>query len=196
MTAILGRATDDENMKSSFLLAPVAIVLGSLGCNHSPPPPPAAPTTTTTTVQTTTVTTTLRPASAGKSNSSLYLSDELRKLCAITSIESTKQAPKFAFDESDVSAEDRDVLAAVATCLTQGPLKGRSVKLVGRTDARGATDYNMALGARRADAVQKYLANLGVPAGQMTETSRGELDATGKGEEGYKKDRRGDIDVM
>ena len=53
------------------------------------------------------------------------------------------------------------------------PLKGRSVKLVGRADPRGTQEYNMALGERRSNAVLKYLAALGVGAGQMTETSRG-----------------------
>jgi outer membrane protein OmpA-like peptidoglycan-associated protein len=88
------------------------------------------------------------------------------------------------------------VLAKVAECLTAGQLKGKSVKLIGRADARGTTEYNMALGARRANAVLKYLGNLGVPAAQLSETSRGELDATGAGEEGYRRDRRVDIDVL
>jgi peptidoglycan-associated lipoprotein len=75
-------------------------------------------------------------------------------------------------------------------------LKGRSVRLVGRADPRGTQEYNMALGERRSNAVGKYLAGLGVGSGQMSETSRGALDATGSDEAAWRKDRRVDLDVL
>jgi peptidoglycan-associated lipoprotein len=84
----------------------------------------------------------------------------------------------------------------VAQCLTTGPLKGRSVKFVGRADPRGTQEYNMALGERRANAVMKYLAGLGVGAPQMTDTSRGALDATGSDAAAWRQDRRVDIDLV
>jgi len=92
-----------------------------------------------------------RPASAppGKPKSSVHLSDRLRELCNIATIESVTEAPKFDFDRSELLAEDRDVLARVAQCLTTGPLKGRAIQLVGRADPRGTQEYNMALGERR-----------------------------------------------
>lgn len=164
-----------------------AIVLGVGGCRHETQPaatPTAGPSASS-------------PASApGKPNSSIFLSGALREQCKIDKIESAKAAPKFQFDESSITQEDRDVLGRVAECLVTGPLKGRSVQLVGRADSRGTTDYNMALGARRADAVMKYLGGLGVGAAQMRETSRGELDATGSNEEAFRNDRRVDIDVL
>ena len=92
--------------------------------------------------------------------------------------------------------DDRDVLAQVAQCLTTGPLKGHSVKLVGRADPRGTQEYNMALGERRSNAVVKYLSGLGVGAGQLRETSRGALDATGNDDATWRQDHRVDIDVL
>jgi peptidoglycan-associated lipoprotein len=138
----------------------------------------------------------LAPATPGKSNSTIYLSDRLRKACGITTVDTIKDTPKFDFDQSAILPEDRDVLALVAQCLTTGPLKGRSVRLVGRADPRGTPEYNMALGERRASSVMKYLGALGVGAPQLQETSRGALDATGSDAAAWRQDRRVDIDLL
>jgi peptidoglycan-associated lipoprotein len=166
----------------------------SMACAQEESKPAVAPTLTTTT--TASVSIPLAPAAPGKTNSSIYLSDRLRQACGITVIESAKEAPKFNFDQSAILPEDRDVLAQVAQCLTTGPLKGRSVRLVGRADPRGTQEYNMALGERRSNATLKYLTALGVDPKQMTETSRGALDATGNDEAAWQQDRRVDIDIL
>jgi peptidoglycan-associated lipoprotein len=138
----------------------------------------------------------LAPASPGKEKSTIYLSDRLRKACGITTVDTIKDTPKFAFDQSAILPEDRDVLALVAQCLTTGALKGRSVRFVGRADPRGTQEYNMALGERRANAVMKYLGALGVGAPQMSDTSRGALDATGTDDAAWREDRRVDVDLL
>jgi peptidoglycan-associated lipoprotein len=173
------------------LLFALVTLSGALGCGHEETKPSAVPTTASVVSPAT-----LAPASPGKTNSTIYLSDRLRQACGITTIASVKDAPKFDFDQNAVLPEDRDVLAQVAECLTTGPLKGRSVRLVGRADPRGTQEYNMALGERRSNAVGKYLAGLGVGSGQMSETSRGALDATGSDEAAWRKDRRVDLDVL
>jgi peptidoglycan-associated lipoprotein len=169
-----------------FALAPLGTALTASGCHHEEAKPAEAPVALVV----------LTPASPGKPNSLIYLSEDIRKACGITTIESVKEAPKFAFDQAAITQEDRDVLAQIAQCLMTGPLKGRRVKLVGRADPRGTTQYNMVLGARRSDTVMKYLADLGVNAQQMTVSSRGALDATGDDPAAWNNDRRVDIDVM
>lgn len=177
-----------STFSTAALAAALVTLSAAIGCGHEEAKPAAAPTAAAPVA--------LGPAAPGKPGSSVYLSDALRQACGITNIESVKEAPKFEFDQQDILPEDRDVLARVAECLTTGPLKGHSVKLVGRADPRGTQEYNMALGARRSNSVQKYLANLGVPAPQLTETSRGSLDATGHDEAAWREDRRVDIDVL
>ena len=103
------------------------------------------------------------------------------------------RAPKFDFDDAELLPEDRDVLEQVAKCVTTGPLKGRKLALVGRADPRGDTEYNMVLGSHRAHAVNAYLSGLGVDQKRLRDTSRGELDATGTDEGGFRLDRRVDI---
>jgi peptidoglycan-associated lipoprotein len=121
---------------------------------------------------------------------------DVRKVCGIKEVPratALEDAPKFDFDSSDLTEEEKTVLKQVAECLTTGPLKGRSVALVGRADPRGEPEYNMALGAYRASTVRSYLGNLGVEAHRMKETSRGALDATGTEESSWHDDRRVDI---
>jgi peptidoglycan-associated lipoprotein len=151
------------------------------GCAHDPPPPPI----------TTTTTPTVKPPANKNTDQVVNLDKEIRQSC---SIDDTTRAPKFDFDSTDLSSNDRDVLSKLATCLTTGTLKGRSVALVGRADPRGETEYNMNLGESRAAAVKRYLSNLGVEGGHLRETSRGALDAKGKDEETWRQDRR--VDVM
>ena len=140
--------------------------------------------------------TTTTSADQGKPNpqSALNISDEIRKLCGI--VDNSEKAPKFDFNSSDLSPEEKDLLSQVAKCLTEGPLKGKNVQLVGRADPRGEQEYNMELGERRADQVKRYLGGLGVENNRMNLTSRGELDASGKDEEGWRKDRRVDINLV
>ncbi len=168
-----------------------ALALFAIGCGHEEIK--SATTTTTTTVAPAKA---LAPASPGKTNSTIYLSERFRTLCGITAIDSAKDSPKFDFDQSAITPEDRDVLAQVAQCLTTGALKGRPVKLVGRADPRGTAEYNMALGERRANAVSKYLSALGVASSQLSDTSRGSLDATGASDATWRQDRRVDIDLV
>jgi peptidoglycan-associated lipoprotein len=170
-------------------LAALLLTLSITGCAEEAKPA-AVPTTAVVTAPP------LAPATPGKSNSTIYLSDRLRKACGITTVDTVKDTPKFNFDQSSILPEDRDVLALVAQCLTTGALKGRTVRLVGRADPRGTEEYNMALGERRASSVMKYLAAMGVGAPQMQDTSRGALDATGSDTAAWQQDRRVDIDLL
>ena len=130
--------------------------------------------------------------SAKAKRSNVHLDDEIMRLCAIH-IDNVDRAPKFDFDDAELLPEDRDVLEQVAKCVTTGPLKGRKLALVGRTDPRGDTEYNMVLGEHRADSVETYLANLGVEPNNLMKTSRGELDAEGTDDDSWRRDRRVDI---
>lgn len=122
----------------------------------------------------------------------IAVDDEIAKRCGLV-VGKSEAAPKFDFDRSELSPGDREVLHQVATCVTTGPLKGRSLRLVGRTDPRGEVEYNLALGGRRAGAAREILVQAGVDKKHLEETSRGELDAAGKNEEGWRQDRRVDI---
>jgi peptidoglycan-associated lipoprotein len=162
------------------------------GGNKEFPPPKAARTEAPAPAEQTT--TTSAEAAKPKPNSPLNISDEIRQACGI--VDNSDKAPKFDYDSSDLSPAEKDLLSQLAKCLAEGPLKGRSIQLVGRADPRGEQEYNMQLGERRADQVKKYLSGLGVESGRVSDTSRGKLDATGTDEAGWRKDRRVDINLV
>jgi len=99
----------------------------------------------------------------------------------------------FAYDSAHLSGRDASVVDQLATCLRQGPLAGRHVRLVGRADSRGDGEYNLVLGGNRADAIQKALTDRRVAVSQLSTTSRGALDARGVDESGWQLDRRVDV---
>ena len=121
--------------------------------------------------------------------SSVSISDEIRTKCGIPDADAY-----FTFDSSHLTTSDRTPLDVVARCFISGPLAGRSVKLVGRADPRGESDYNVTLGQSRADAVGTYLDGRGLAKGKTLTTSRGSMDASGTDESSWQHDRR--VDVM
>ena len=122
---------------------------------------------------------------------SLAVSEDIVTICKI----SRTPAPKFDTNANELRDGDKSMLTAIAKCMTEGGLKGRSVTLTGRADVRGETEHNMALGERRASAASRYLSSLGVKSDRLQSSSRGELDATGTDEGGWQEDRSVDIDI-
>ena len=125
----------------------------------------------------------------------LAVSADIIAACGIKAAP-TSGSPKFDYDKDELTPEDRAVLDQIATCLTTGALKGRTVDLIGRADPRGTEEYNLGLGSRRAGSVGAYLGRLGVGQPQMAVTTRGALDATGTDEASYAQDRRVDIQLQ
>ena len=78
----------------------------------------------------------------------------------------------FDFDRYDLRADARDTLKANAAWLKQNP--SSSVEIEGHCDERGTSEYNLALGAKRAQTAKDYLVNLGVPQQRLSTISFGE----------------------
>jgi len=78
----------------------------------------------------------------------------------------------FDFDRYDLSADARTVLRANADWLKAN--SGARVEIEGHCDERGTNEYNLALGAKRAQAAREYLTSLGVAAGRLSTISYGE----------------------
>lgn len=77
----------------------------------------------------------------------------------------------FDLDKADIRSDARAALGKTADFLRNYP----QVKVVveGHCDERGSTEYNLALGDRRAAAVKQYLVSLGIGADRMTSISYG-----------------------
>ena len=99
----------------------------------------------------------------------------------------------FKFDRSDLSAEARAALVHHANRLKSNP--GLRYRLEGHADERGTREYNLALGERRAQAIERYLQVQGVSANQLETISYGEENPVDRGttEAAYARNRRVEI---
>ena len=77
----------------------------------------------------------------------------------------------FDTDKFDIDEEDQAVLRSQASWLARYPTK--RVTIEGHCDERGTREYNMALGERRANAVQAYLNSNGAKSSQLDTVSYG-----------------------
>ena len=101
-----------------------------------------------------------------------------------------KRVVHFNYDSSDLSNEDYQTLQGHAQYLVANA--NSKVALTGHTDERGTREYNMALGERRAKAVESFLITNGVAATQLEAVSYGKempVDA-GHDENAWKENRR------
>ncbi|MEX2224148.1 MAG: peptidoglycan-associated lipoprotein Pal [Candidatus Rokuibacteriota bacterium] len=78
----------------------------------------------------------------------------------------------FSFDKSDVRPEDAKTLDAGAAYLKAN--SNQLVLIEGHCDERGTSEYNLALGERRAKAAMNYLVSQGIEASRITTISYGE----------------------
>lgn len=105
----------------------------------------------------------------------------------------SKRSVYYAYDEYTVKPEFRPLLEAHARYLKQHP--GATVTIEGNCDERGSREYNLALGQRRADGVQRLMVLMGAGSGQIEAVSLGEEKpkAPGHDEQSWAQNRHSDL---
>ena len=172
-------------MTTRWLTVALSLATGVLvGCSSNPSPPPAAPPNEPQ----------MQPA-AGKA------SEQVRQQPQAESEEPTEESTVvtatgvaieqplaeacnvqlaeafFEFDSNKLVPPATETLDKIATCVSTGPLKGKPILLVGRTDPRGTDTYNLNLGMSRAEAVAKYLEKHGVTPSSIRLDTEGKIGA-------------------
>ena len=96
----------------------------------------------------------------------------------------------FLIDQSTLTPEARGILTSQANWLNQHP--GYTAIIEGHADEQGTREYNLALGARRATAVQEFLIANGVAGNRLRTVSYGKERplAVCSDEQCYSKNRR------
>ncbi len=99
----------------------------------------------------------------------------------------------FPFDVDAIQDADKDKIVTHAQNLAQNP--NLKVRIEGNADERGSSEYNLALGQRRAKNTKKALVLGGAKASQITTVSYGEEKprAVGHDESAWSQNRRADI---
>jgi peptidoglycan-associated lipoprotein len=97
----------------------------------------------------------------------------------------------FDYDKYSVRDDDKDLLSRQAAWLQKYPQVRVTVE--GHCDERGTREYNLALGARRANAVKEYLVSLGISTSRVDTISYGKERpiCTESDESCYSQNRRG-----
>jgi len=101
----------------------------------------------------------------------------------------------FDFDRYAIKTSEYGKIQALKDYLAKNPTQ--RVLIEGNCDWRGTTEYNMALGEKRANAVRRYAISIGIPAAKIQTLSLGSSKATERGTEAeMSKDRRGEIVIL
>lgn len=102
------------------------------------------------------------------------------------------QTVYFEYDSSNIRSDARGALKSNVEVIngTDG-----TVTVEGHCDERGSSEYNLALGERRANAVKRYLVDLGVPSSKLRTVSFGEdrPAVQGHDESAWRYNRRADF---
>lgn len=163
-----------RNLSSMMILSGV---MAFAGCSSTTPPTNSEPSAATTTAAA--KTDTKKKLESAKTNESTTKAPASSSLDALQRGESTATPASsplkdvyFDFDRYDLRADAREILKANSAWFKANP--GAQVQIEGHADERGTTEYNVALGSRRAESVKDYLVTLGTSAERLSTISYGE----------------------
>jgi peptidoglycan-associated lipoprotein len=102
----------------------------------------------------------------------------------------------FDYDSEQLTAESEDRLRTKATLLRANP--SLQLRVEGHADARGSTEYNLALAQRRAETVRNFLANYGIEGERIQTLSYGEERPAVEGDDdsAYALNRRAEFALV
>ena len=141
----------------------------------TPPPPPAPPPPAAT------------PKPAPLTEEQIFAQTSLAELNAQRPLADVF----FDYDQSGIRDDGRGPMQKNADWLKRWT--STQITVEGHADERGSSEYNLALGSRRATAVKDYLVNLGVPTTRITVVSKGKETpfCTTSTEQCWQQNRRG-----
>ena len=106
---------------------------------------------------------------------------EMAEMAEMTQAAFVNEDIHFAFDSFLIDPEAERIVGEKAAWLRDNG--GASIQIEGHCDERGTSDYNLALGERRANAVQQYLTVLGIAPDRLSTISYGEEQPLDPGHE-------------
>jgi len=132
-------------------------------------------------------------ASAGTAQSSVTTVDLSKSAAGKALAGPAERVVLFDFDSVLIKDEYRPVVEGHAKALSAN--RSRKIAVEGHTDERGGREYNLALGQRRAEAVQRALVLLGAGEPQIEATSFGKERPANPGhdEAAWAQNRRAEI---
>jgi peptidoglycan-associated lipoprotein len=168
-------------------VATAILAIAACGGDPAPPPPPPAPATPPPAAP--------RPAATQPTNNAANDAARQREAALAQMRTTMAEMVFFDYDRSDIRQDARAVLDRKARILRDEPTV--RIRVGGHADARGSTEYNLALGSRRADAVRSYLTAAGIQGARIEIVSFGEDRPLERGsnEAAWSRNRRAEFTV-
>lgn len=172
------------------MLAVVGI--GAAACGGSPPPEqpaPAAPPAATPAARPPAAST----ADADRARREREAEEARRELARKRAV--LEEMVFFDFDRSEIREDSKRVLDQKIVILRAEP--AIRLLIAGHADDRGSTEYNLALGSRRANAIRDYFTGFGLAESRFEVTTYGEARplVQGTGEASWSRNRRGEFAI-
>ena len=182
--------------QSRWFLLTLAVVLGTAcGSKKAPEQPAPQPTSSQPTMPAPQPTTPAAPAPKTPTTDDGAAAAAAAARTTTAVLAEVATVVHFDLDQADIRSEDRALLDRKAALLTANA--GLRLRVSGHADERGADEYNLALGNRRAAAVKTYLGNKGISASRLEVVSYGEERpvAMGHDEDSWFQNRRAEFEV-
>lgn len=157
-----------------FIVPVVAATLVVTACSKDPPPPPA-PTVDQDSLERARADSIRRAREAAEAaaRERAEREAEARRRAAIADARETLEAMVFFdYDRSEIRPDAAAILREKVEILRNSPQV--QVRIEGHADERGSTEYNLALGNRRAEAVRQFLVGFGLSEARFEIVSFGE----------------------
>lgn len=103
-------------------------------------------------------------------------------------------SPYYDTARAKAKHESEATMQNLAACMLDGPLKGKSIILIGHTDPRGSDELNDKLGQKRANDVRRYLIDQGISPDRITAETAGKRTANDNPDR-WQTDRRVEIQL-
>jgi peptidoglycan-associated lipoprotein len=135
----------------------------------------------------------LRADSARADSVTLFEERRAREAAVSVARDALTDIVFFEYDSDEVTATAQRKLESKAAVLRANP--GVRLRIEGHCDQRGSTEYNLALGQRRAEAVRAYLVNLGIDESRLSTLSYGKERplVEGEDEDSFARNRRAEF---
>jgi len=181
-----------------FSVAVLAATLALAACKGDPPPPPAPPGPDQDSLQAYRDSVAAAEAAAREeaARRAAAAAAEREAQAAMQAARATlEEAVLFDYDMSDIRGNMETLMRRKAAILRASPQV--QLRIEGHADERGSTEYNMALGNRRAAAVRDFLTGFGLSESRFEIVSFGEdrPRSQGSGEAAWAQNRRGEFRI-
>ncbi|MGD2069632.1 MAG: OmpA family protein [Gemmatimonadota bacterium] len=163
-------------MKPRRIAVPVLVAaLWFAACGQDPPPPPAPTGPTEEELaqrRADSIAEAARQDSIARAEATARAAEEARMRGIAAARETLREMVFFEYDESRLTSEAELKLRNKVEVLRASPAV--RIRIEGHADERGSTEYNLALGSRRAESVREYLVGFGLDPNRFEVTSYGE----------------------